>query len=102
MSDTATSTTLLGKRKVDESTLPSKSSKKISPILASIIEVIRTHKSSTGTSLQKILKDCSNQYSEKQIKLSAESNAQSDISMFIGMDRSNIKNIVVIRINSKC
>jgi large subunit ribosomal protein L6 len=33
-------------------------------------------------------------YSEKQIKLSAESNAQSDISMFIGMDRSNIKNIV--------
>jgi len=66
MSDTFT--TLLGKRKADESILPSKSSKTISPILASIIEVIRTHKSSTGTSLQKILKDCSNQYSEKQIK----------------------------------
>lgn len=32
--------------------------------------------------------------SNKQLKLVAEENASSEISMFIGMDRSNIKNIV--------
>lgn len=33
-------------------------------------------------------------YQDNEIKLSAESNAVSDISKFVGMDRSNIKNIV--------
>ncbi len=33
-------------------------------------------------------------FQDGQIKLVAEENAPSDISMFIGMDRSNIKNIV--------
>ena len=31
-------------------------------------------------------------YQDNEIKLSAESNAVSDISKFVGMDRSNIKN----------
>ncbi len=34
------------------------------------------------------------EFKDGQIKLSADTNAPSDISMFIGMDRSNIKNIV--------
>lgn len=34
------------------------------------------------------------EFSDAQIKLLADENAPSDISMFIGMDRSNIKNIV--------
>ena len=34
------------------------------------------------------------EFAEKQIKLVAQENAPSNISMFIGMDRSNIKNIV--------
>ena len=42
----------------------------------------------------KISKGIKIHYADKQIKLTAEENAPSDISMFIGMDRSNIKNIV--------
>ncbi len=34
------------------------------------------------------------EFNDNQVKLSAEENAPSDISMFVGMDRSNIKNIV--------
>lgn len=34
------------------------------------------------------------EFNDSQIKLSAEENAPSDISKFVGMDRSNIKNIV--------
>jgi len=34
------------------------------------------------------------EFQDGQIKLSADTNASSDISMFVGMDRSNIKNIV--------
>lgn len=34
------------------------------------------------------------EFNDGAIKLSAEENAPSDISMFVGMDRSNIKNIV--------
>jgi len=34
------------------------------------------------------------EFAEKQLKLVADENASSNISMFIGMDRSNLKNIV--------
>ena len=44
----------------------------------------------------KISKGVNIEFSDKQIKLIASKDAPTDISKFVGMDRSNIKNIVVL------